>query len=616
MRILWIWQRNALTLLLVTFGCLLATIRSLTPNLLGSTVAGIDFGSHFVKISYVAPGENEPEPLPIMLNDMSERKTVNAVAFRNGQTFVGPHALKPILNQPERGYLWLNTLLGRNYEDPRVQDTLKFTAAKFKPDTETGSITAETLQEDYSPVEHLSAILLSKLVDQTEADSERLIREAIITVPPYFGQAQRQSILDVAKIAGLKVLSLINDISAASLYYGSFSASKLERPVKVILFDSGATHTSAALVSVDPNYKEGTKTLRLIEVLRTVSNLQLNGLAIDRAVTKILSLRFKEATGTEIPIGKAYNRLIAEANNVKHILSANTDIRVTVEELVGDHSLTTKISRVEIEAECADMKHLASDLIQSLLKEGNVEISDIHAIIPIGGNSRVPFIQENLREKFGDKIQFVLNMDETTAKGAAWYAASLSGFRMKPMRFRDSHPYQISVSYKSLSPDESTDGINSVLVYPPNSFVEGHKGISFKKMDSVSATLVASEQGSLMTLDITGMPEALESVKDKQVISSKMKFWVDLNSSGIIDIQDQPVAIVEYEVTQPKVNPSNSTAPANNDTTIDTTGQIETETIRKQDNIPLNRSIKLLYNHLSQETISKCRDRYYQISLP
>lgn len=587
--------------------CILATLgySSSQQAPLGSTVMGIDFGSQNIKISYVVPGASNP--LQIALNDMADRKTVNAVAFRNGLPFLGPHALKPIINQPERGYLWLNCLLGRQFQDPEVADHLSYTIAGFSRDPERGTVLAKTVDDKVAPVEYLVAMLLSKLVEQTETDSKRLITDAVITVPPYFTQAQRQAILDAAKIAGLPILSLTNDISAAALYYGTFSSTKMTEPRYAVIMDSGATHTSAALVYVHPSHVEDGKTAVLVEVRRIVSDTRLNGLAIDRAVAKILAAKFgEENEGMDVPFGKPFNRLMAEASKVKHILSANTEIRVNIEELVGDNHLSTKISREELEAGCLSLHSLGSELINRLISEANIGMDEITQIIPIGSNNRVPFVKEDLKKNFGDKVQYALNMDEIVAQGAAWYAATLARFRVKPTRFRDSYPCAVSLSYTNMADVDATPSV--VSIYPAHSFVDGHKRIVFKNMESVDCLISAEGQGNLLEAKIEGVTEALEAVKDKSIISQKLKFWVDLNSSGMVEMKDKPVVAVEHEVKETRtVIPapiSTGTLPSEQtvaDTPVDPV--VETVNVVKTESLPLGYSVKRLYSHLSPEVI-------------
>lgn len=573
------------------------------------SVVGIDFGSQFIKISYVAP--RELDPFPILLNDMSERKTINAVAFRNGKPFLGPHAVKPILNQPERGYMWLNTMLGRDFEDPIVQQYLSKTVAQFVRDPQRGTVLVKTLKEELAPVEYLAGMLLAKLVPLVDENFKKRDIQAVITVPPYFGQAQRQAVLDAAKIAGLKVLSLTNDVSAAALFHGVSSSSVILDPRFVIIIDSGATHTSAALVHIHPNHSENGKNATLVEINRTVSDMELNGLSIDQAVAKVLARKFSEMHGgLEVPLGKAYNRLLEEASKVKHILSANTEIKVNIEELVGNHHMSCIISRKELEAECANLHTRASELVARLLGESKFTVNDIAQIIPIGGNNRVPFIQDDLKGKYGDKFMSILNMDETAAQGAARYAAMLAGFLGKPVRFRDSYPHAVSLHYRNSTSTSIPEAKpNVVSIYSAHSFLDGHKGVAFKNMTFIDFVVSTETKESILEATVDGVPSALESLKDRAIVSHKLKFWVDLNSSGIIEFKDQPIVLVDYEMQEPKVSaPTEVTG--NDAPPVEPVSPPQFETVVKTESLPLKYSVKLLFNHMPAETISYWAQTY------
>ncbi len=576
---------------------------------------GVDFGSQFIKMATVAPGEDEP--FPIMLNDMTERKTVNAVTYRENKVLFGPHALKSMLNQPERGYIWMNGMLGKKHDDPAVARFLDFTAAKFGKDPATGSIVAVIENDKSAPVEYLSAMLLAKLVSHSEVSVHKTVRSVVITVPPYFGQNERQAILDVASIAGITVLSLVNDISAAALHYGTFSTTKITGPRHIILFDSGATHTSAAIVFIHPdNMEKGVKTA-ITEVKHIVTDTNLHGLNVDRAVSRILARKFAEANdGLEIPLGKAYNRLQAESGRFKQILSANKEIRATIEEISDNRTLSAKLTREELEAECAEYHGLASSLIHNLLKEAGMTLEEIDAIIPIGGNSRVPFVQADLNGAFDKKVQYTLNMDDTVVQGAAFYAATLARYRVKPVKFRDSYPFSVSLKYglpmKELFAGDTSP--SSILLYPANSHVEGHKAVSFKNMNSIDCVVNSPSQGNLLQASIGGMAEILEKFKKtNNVNSTKLKFWVDLNSSGMLEIKDAPVALIEYVVEQEKTMPktvappedSASDTPAPDPATVpnaaaapDAATTSETEYIVKTSTIPLSGDIKSLHTKI------------------
>lgn len=569
---------------------------------MGSTVIGIDFGSQFIKISYVAPGGNDP--LPITLNDMSERKTLNAVAFRNDMPFVGPHALKPLLNQPKQGYLWLNSLLGKSYDDSSAQSILNATVSSFGKDSDRGTITVTAHGDEVYSIEYLCGLLISKLIEQTEKDCKKSVREAVVTVPPFFNQAQRIAVLDSAKIAGIKILSLVNDISAAALYYGAFIGSKTNEARHVVIIDSGASHTSAALVYVDPQHVEDGKPAVLVEVKKILSDNRLSGYALDLKIAEILQKKFSNDNGgLEIPVGKSLNRLLIEASKIKQILSANTDARANIEELVGEHHLSCGISRNEFMESSRELHLIASELVQSLFQDSDIGLDAVSAVIPIGGNSRVPFVRDNLSGSFGSKLQYGLNMDDTIAKGSAWYAAMLSNFKIKPTRFRDTYPYAVDLSYLN-----EHSSMTTIPIYQPHSFVNSHRGVSFKNIDYLKGNIMVGNQGTIIEIATDESVElAMSKFAEKKVTSKKLKFWVDLNSSGLVKVKNSPVVLVEYEETQEvEAKPNNSSETSSNDTAPSDVATI----VVKSDSMPLKYSKKDLLLGLSPDLIQKYQEKY------
>lgn len=668
-------QLLSFTILAVLFNSTLAASKKKTPAL-GPTVVGIDFGSQFVKASYVAPGE--AELIPMVLNDMSERKTQNAVAFREGVPFVGPHAAKPLINQAETGYIWLNDMLGQTFDSSEVQQHLKHTAALFKKDISHGGVIAfnghslvksnpdndddapksesePESKEIWTPVEYLSAMLLERLAVQTEECSRRILKNAVITVPAHWSQAQRIALLDVAKIAGINVLSITTDVATCALYYGVISAGSLKDERYVVILDSGATHTSVGLVHVHPGHTEnspGKRPATLVHLQKTLSTTELGGLEIDRRIAAELAKRFEESTGKPVPLGKAMNRLLVEAGRVKQILTANTSIEARVDELVDDLSLKTTFTRENLEDLCASMRGIASDLIKRML--GDFPLEKVAAIIPIGGNARVPFVQADLQTIFGSHVQYTLNMDETIAQGAALYAATLTPFiKVKPVVFRDSSAHSFALTYSSSSA-KSNDNI--IELYPSGSSLGGHKSVTFKTFEephfeakivqrqslmvSETSTSIEEHESPILSVKISGFDAAINKFKESNplatVISSKLKFWVDLDNSGIVQVIDTPVLIVEYQTTEneTKLNsddlketlekapeaPQDEIKKEEDKKEVSEKDEKESSNIDEEKNrkesirvetisLPLNLDVKKLFSHLSSNIVQDLHGR-------
>lgn len=584
-------QRKEMKLppLAVPFSLLTLSFKAVSP-----TVMGIDYGSQLLKISYAsAPGEGYStagvhDALPIVSNKLSERSTLNAVSFRGDTEFFGPEAIKPFLNQPERAYNWLSRLVGSQFDAPETQRLLSTSGARWEKEPTRGTILVTAAKGELVPVEYLSATLLSRAKEWAEAQSNRAIKDVVITIPPFLNQAQRQAVIDTANIAGLNVLSLVHDISSAAILYGATMVSKNSEGRHIVLLDSGATHSAASLVYIEPNHTEDSSTAVLISVKRTVWDMELCGYELDKAIASLLEKKFE----ITVPKGKPLNRLLTKAGETKKILSANTAIIVSIEELVGEANFSTRLSREEFEAFVPHLHNRASSMINKLLIDTGLGIADIHSIIPVGSNSRVPFVQEDLRRSFGGKLQFVLNMEEAAARGAAFYAAALSHFRVKPIRFRDVYPQTIDFHYGDQQ---------NVVIYPSFSQLDGHRGVAFKNMESLRGIVSSSDQGNIMSLSVSGMQAALSQVADKTIVSSKLKFWVDLTTSGTVVMKDGPVALIKHE----EIATDLDTLKATNDTHADRPNETPVPVKQlKTISLPLEYSVTALYPHLTMEEIA------------
>lgn len=544
-----------------------------------STVIGVDFGSQYVKISAVVPGGKDP--LSLVLNDLSERKTLNMVTFRDGENYIGSHAQKHQLSRTENTYSWLNLIAGKSLTSEELAEYSKYSYSHLIRDQTTGKANVP-LGDDVAPVEYVMGLLLRKLVRWTEEEMRRGVREVVLTVPPYFQQSQRQSILDASKIAGIEVSSLITDLAAAALYYGAFSVEPKAGPHSLIFFDSGASHTAAGLVFIDPTHKEGGQTFTLVEVKHVTWDLELHGLTIDRAIASELAMRF----GKKIQKPSAFVRLLQEATKIKHVLSANTKMRVFIEDLVGDDSLSTEFTREDLETACSSLKGRSSQLVEKLINASGLNNENISSIILLGGSTYLPLIKNELESTFVDKVQSVLNKEETFAKGAALYAAMQSRLLVKPMMLREAYPYPISVSYGESPP-------STVTVFPKFSFVDSRKSISFKENEALNVVIQSEGQGDLFNVKLPNLSEILQKYQNVTVVSAKSKFWVGLTASGMVDVKDKPATIIKYQ------DPSIAQEPAPN----------TNESLEKTDTIPLESFIEPLFHPLDTEVIKKWKNR-------
>lgn len=327
-------------------------------------------------------------------------------------------------------------------------------------------------------------------------------------------------------------------------------------PQNIIIVDAGATECAAVVASIDPKYKQSMKPLMTsIEIKGVAADRGLSSKAIDSRLAAIMAARFTEQNpGVSVPPGRSYNRLLGEAKRVKEVLSANNEFLTGVEDLVNEHSFSTTVTRAELEAACADMPYAVEKVVHEALAMAGMTLNDISLVIPIGGNSRVPFVMDALRRTAGAaKVSQTLNAEEAAVKGATLYAAALHAtFRLKQFRFKDVVPTGLEMSYAATEP-------KTLQIYPAGrSQLESHKGVSLRGLDNVDFTFSQLPGGlPLYRMHVSGFEEAVAKVEN--VKDSKMKLWIDIDRNGIFKIQP-PVALIEAEkMVVPTEKPAAST---------------------------------------------------------
>lgn len=327
----------------------------------------------------------------------------------------------------------------------------------------------------------------------------------------------------------------------------------------MLVFDAGATGTSAAVVLVDPNGSQNGVKMTSIEVKSIASSMNLSGQRIDTRLAQVLAGRFEaENKGIRVAPGKAYNRLLVEAIRVKSVLSANTEILSGVEDLVGEHSYSTRVTREELETVCADMVPVVEAVVaEALSRAGLSGPAELALVIPVGGNSRVPFVMNALRAAVGeDRVAQTLNAEEAAAKGATLYAAALHAtFRLKPFRFRDVVSDGLELQYS-----DATGTERRVEAYPAGrSQLESHKGISLRGLPDKPALAfnqLPGGESSQYRLYIDDLPQVLASVPEAS--DRKLKVWMDIDRNGVFRLAPP---VVLFQVERPVTIPAETAKP-------------------------------------------------------
>ncbi|XP_063167023.1 hypoxia up-regulated protein 1 isoform X2 [Candoia aspera] len=429
-------------LVLVALACLPALSDSLA-------VMSVDLGSESMKIAIVKPGV----PMEIVLNKESRRKTPMAVALKENERLFGDGAMGMAIKSPKVTFRYFQDLLGKHFNNPQVARYQSwFPEHQLEKDARRETVIfnlSDKLQ--YSPEEILGMILnYSRAL--AEDFAEQPIKDAVITVPAYFNQAERRAVLHAAKMADLKVLQLINDNTAVALNYGVFRRKDINATAQNIMFyDMGAGSTVCTIVTYQTLKTKDSGIQPQLQIRGVGFDRVLGGLGMDLRLRDHLAQLFNE----QHPLKdvrynlRAMAKLLKEANRVKTVLSANVDHVAQIEGLLDDIDFKAKVSRQQFENLCSDLFERVAGSIQQALSSAEMSLNEIDQVILVGGATRVPKVQEFLLKAVGkEELGKNINADEAAAMGAVYQAAALSkAFKVKPFIVRDAAMYPIQVEF-------------------------------------------------------------------------------------------------------------------------------------------------------------------------
>jgi len=398
-----------------------------------------------MKVAIVQPGT----PLEIVTNLQSKRKTPTAISFYKGERLFGSDAIAIMARKPELTFLKLNRVIGRTLDHPIIKELKQqfFPYEIYKNDT-TGRNLFKQEETYYSP-EELLAMMMQYAKDITANHGGKVIKDCVLTVPSSFTQHERAAIYAAADIANLRVLSLIEENTAAALHYGIDRV--FEEPHTVMYYNMGANSVQVSIVTYSSYItKEAgkNKTIGQFEVIGKAWDTFLGGYTFDIKLAEMLADRFNALWAKKGGAGKdlrdfvrPMTRLKSEAVKVKEVLSANMEYPIKVEQLHADVDLITKVTRAELEEACGDLFARITLPIQQALDMANITIDQIQAVELLGGGVRMPRVKKILEDYFkAGKLEVGqhLNGDEAMALGAAFRAVNLStAFRVRKVGLSD-----------------------------------------------------------------------------------------------------------------------------------------------------------------------------------
>mmetsp|Transcript_46472 Transcript_46472/g.123342 ORF Transcript_46472/g.123342 Transcript_46472/m.123342 type:complete len:840 (+) Transcript_46472:3-2522(+) len=559
----------------------LVALLALVTHANGQNVLGIDFGSEYIKLAVVQRSAG----VQIVLNEATKRKSPNALAFGEAQREFGDTALV----KPHLAITHTRELLGKSAK----AELKKIYGPHYFPyeiiaDDERGAIKIKEGERFLSP-EILVAMVLTYAKSLAQAQTNEKVSDCVITVPAFFRQFERQAMLDAAAIAGLNVLSLINDHTAVALKFGTDNnVAELKEPLNVLFYDMGSTATRVSLVQFsaipDKESFDKNKTLGQLKVLGVAWDETLGGNAFTTAVQDVLKTKSKkDPTGN----ARAFAKLGVAAEKAKMILSANKEAHPSIESFIDDYDFRASITRAEFEEQAKHLFERVAKPIDAVIEAANLTIADVHKVEMIGAGWRVPKVQEILlahtKRSILDKT---MNGDEAFCFGAALYAASLSTtFRLRKFGVHDTTPFAVSVDTEAGAADTPDDdeeaaAASEVPASPPAEagrsrtalFRVGHpvlarRRITFKRSTDLAfalrydGPLPAGTPAAIALYNVTGMAAAVE--KYPNATKPKIILTFRLNRSGLVAVERAEALLeetVEVEVCKDvPVNETNST---------------------------------------------------------
>ena len=355
----------------------------------------------------------------IIANDQGSRTTPSYVAFTENERIIGNGAKSQSAQNPKNTVYDAKRMIGLNFNDEKVQSDIKHFSYDVKCSNGKPVINVEFKGEkkEFKP-EEISSMILSKMKEIAESYLGETVSSAVITVPAYFNDSQRQSTKDAGVIAGLDVKRIINEPTAAAIAYGLDKKGAGER--NVLIYDLGGGTFDVSILTIDDG---------IFEVKATAGDTHLGGEDLDRRLMEYLMAEFKRKHKHDISENKrAVRRLQTASENAKKTLSSSTVANIEIDALYEGIDFITSVTRAKFEDMCSDLFKKTFAPVEQVLQDSKISKSNIHDIVLVGGSTRIPKIQTQLSEFFnGKQLCQSINPDEAVAYGAAVQAAILSG---------------------------------------------------------------------------------------------------------------------------------------------------------------------------------------------
>eukprot|EP00668_Euglena_longa_P001522 GGOE01001804.1.p1 GENE.GGOE01001804.1~~GGOE01001804.1.p1 ORF type:complete len:856 (-),score=279.29 GGOE01001804.1:377-2911(-) len=484
---------------------------------------GIDLGTTYSCVAAFVKDKVE-----IIPNSQGNRTTPSYVAFTDTERLVGDPARNQIAKNPSNTVYDAKRLIGRKFKDKEVQNDLKTWPFQVVAG-ENGDPCFQVLHKGETQLmrpEQISGLILAKLKETAEAHLGKQVQKAVITVPAYFNDAQRTSTKVAGELAGLEVLRIINEPTAAALAYGLDR--KTDSPQLVLVFDLGGGTFDASLIAMDSG---------VFEVKATSGNTHLGGQDFDDNLVKHCVQEFKKATQLDMSENlKAVRKLRTAVEKAKRALSSSITTEIEVDAIHEGEDLLVKVSRAKFEQLNLKLFEQCIKEIDKVLTDAAVKPADVDEVVMVGGSSRIPKVQEMVAEYFGGKrLNFSINPDEAIAYGAAVQANVIAGSAEAKAHTGD----LLLLDVAPLSIGLAADGGKFKVLIPRNSTIPRKVSEEFTTVDDdqtcVEVEVYEGERPRASANHLLGTFE-LDGIKEAPAGEASILVTFNVDANGVLNV--------------------------------------------------------------------------------